>query len=269
MSTKPEIYKQLKEDIQENGTLYFSRNGRARAQAKLLQARVAYYNARREVLRYDAAFFRASLFASASISENDPEFGFMRDLSYALAFRLGIDISTGGGPSLMLAGNLGVTLARQEAERLDVKFWAKSHGILLTSLSGEQGQNQHLDMKSDHPEFTTRLQEFVDKNDAFYVGPGGKGSLLEMALIEQLLQVGHLRRTVVPLIAHPFWKPLIEKENEVMYYNRNNQGKTPLIRKDDLTIMRFSDNIDEIVGIIGEARDNKVEKYIRHIKWVR
>ena len=58
--------------------------------------------------------------------------------------------------------------------------------------------NPFVEQAFEHETFFTRLHHFVIASDAFVVVPGGIGTVLEMMMIWQLLQVRHLDD--VPLI---------------------------------------------------------------------
>lgn len=80
------------------------------------------------------------------------------------------------------------------------------------------------------------------------------GTLLELAFLLQLRQVGHLEPDY-PIIAHPFWKPVIEIMNNQMYHQRLAEGNIPLISEKDLESVRFSKEIPEIVGVVSKRYD--------------
>ena len=63
--------------------------------------------------------------------------------------------------------------------------------------------------------FFTRLHQFAITSDAFIVAPGGIGTVLEMVMIWQLLQVRHLQDTPLILVG-PTWPALIEWARQAM-----------------------------------------------------
>jgi predicted Rossmann-fold nucleotide-binding protein len=113
----------------------------------------------------------------------------VRDLAAELT-RLNCEIITGGGPGLMQAANEGVHQARPGATK-------GSTGIRV-ELPFEQEVNAFVTEAFEHKTFFTRLHHFVLMSDAFVVVPGGIGSVLELMLIWQLLQVNKLHDT--PLV---------------------------------------------------------------------
>ena len=81
-------------------------------------------------------------------------------------------------------------------------------------------------------------------SDAFIVAPGGIGTLLEMTMIWQLLQVRHLQGTPLILVG-PLWPALIEWARQAML-----AFDPPLANPDDLTIPRCAASADEAITII-------------------
>jgi predicted Rossmann-fold nucleotide-binding protein len=59
------------------------------------------------------------------------------------------------------------------------------------------------------------LHQFVLTSDAFVVAPGGIGTVLELVMVWQLLQVNHLRDTPLVLIGE-LWPGLVAWAREAM-----------------------------------------------------
>lgn len=59
----------------------------------------------------------------------------------------------------------------------------------------EQDVNPFVELAFEHKTFFTRLHQFVLTSDAFVVVPGGIGTVLELMMIWQLLQVKQLQNT--------------------------------------------------------------------------
>jgi len=133
--------------------------------------------------------YRVTIFGSARVPKDHWVYQTVRDLAAELT-RMGAQIVTGGGPGLMQAANEGVHLADPQAK-------GGSVGIRV-DLPFEQEVNAFVNEAFEHGTFFTRLHHFVLVSDAFVVVPGGIGTLLETAMIWQLLQVSKLHNT--PLI---------------------------------------------------------------------
>ena len=112
---------------------------------------------------------------------------------------MGCDIVTGGGPGLMQAANEGAASGGSRDQSIGIRV----------ELPFEQEVNPFVQQAFEHGTFFTRLQHFVIASDAFVVVPGGIGTVLEMLMIWQLLQVRHVGD--VPLIlVGKMWRGLVE-----------------------------------------------------------
>src|SRR5262245_58844627 len=129
------------------------------------------------------ARYRVTIFGSARARPGRYVYDEVKRVAAALA-ELDCDIITGGGPGLMQAANEGATAAG--APQRD-----RSIGIRV-ELPFEQDVNPFVEQAFEHRTFFTRLHHFVLASDAFVVVPGGIGTVLELMMIWQLLQVRHL-----------------------------------------------------------------------------
>ena len=147
-----------------------------------------------------------TMFGSARIDSGSPVYAQARELSEALA-KMGCGIITGGGPGLMQAANEGS--ARATGGNVD-----KSIGIRI-DLPFEQNPNPFVGRAFQHKTFFSRLHHFVIASDAFIVLPGGIGTLLELSMIWQLLQVRKLYDTPLILIGD-MWRDLVKWSGDYM-----------------------------------------------------
>ena len=166
--------------------------------------------------------YRVTIFGSARIVPNHWVYGAVRDVAAELT-RMGCDIVTGGGPGLMQAANEGVKLADPDGKL------QKSMGIRV-ELPFEQNVNAFVTEAFEHKTFFTRLHHFVLVSDAFIVTPGGIGTVLEMTMIWQLLQVNHLHGTPL-ILAGNFWKGLVDWARAEML-----RSDTALVSPEDMNI---------------------------------
>jgi len=104
----------------------------------------------------------------------------------------------------------------------------------------------------EHRTFFTRLHQFVLVSDAFLVAPGGIGTVLEMMMIWQLLQVRHLHDTPLILIGRT-WPGLVEWARASMLTT-----DPPLAGAPDLAIPQCVPTGNEAVELI---RDH-------HARWL-
>lgn len=188
--------------------------------------------------------YRVTIFGSARIDPNHWVYQAVRDVAAELT-RLGCDVVTGGGPGLMQAANEGVKRADPDGKQ-------QSMGIRV-ELPFEQDVNAFVSQAFEHKTFFTRLHHFVLVSDAFIVTPGGIGTLLEAAMVWQLLQVRHLRDTPLILAGH-FWDGLLEWVKNVML-----KSDAPLISPEDLKIPQVLPDGPAIVQAIRE----------HHARWKR
>jgi predicted Rossmann-fold nucleotide-binding protein len=83
-------------------------------------------------------------------------------------------------------------------------------------------------------------------SDAFVVAPGGVGTVLEMMMVWQLLQVKHLHDTPLILVG-PMWKGLLDWAKQSFL-----RPEMPLAGAADLEIPRWAPGADEAISILKE-----------------
>src|SRR5436305_11001729 len=181
--------------------------------------------------------YRVTIFGSARAKPGTFVYEEVKRVAAALA-AMGCDIITGGGPGLMQAANEGATAA-------DAPERNRSVGIRV-DLPFEQEVNPFVEQAFEHKTFFTRLHHFVLTSDAFVVAPGGIGTVLELMLVWQLLQVRHVHD--VPLIlVGKMWADLVEWARTHLLTTR-----PPLANPEDMTIPRCVNTADEAVALIRE-----------------
>src|SRR4029453_11950891 len=159
--------------------------------------------------------YRVTIFGSARAKPGTIAYEETKRVSKALA-EMGCGIITGGGPGRMEAPNEGVAAGGP----------SKSLGIRV-DLPFEQEVNPFVELGFEHRTFFTRLHHFVLASDAFVGAPGGIGSVLEIMMIWQLLQVGHLEHTPLILVGK-LWPGLVEWARSSML-----TLETPLANSED------------------------------------
>ena len=100
----------------------------------------------------------------------------------------------------------------------------------------------------EHRTFFSRLHHFMIVSDAFVVVPGGIGTLLEMSIAWQLLQVRNLYNTPLILVGK-MWAELVEWAGRTMS-REGSELASPI----DFTIPRCVNTVAEIVALIRENR---------------
>jgi uncharacterized protein (TIGR00730 family) len=186
------------------------------------------------IRRTRRAEFRVTIFGSARIPKDHWVYGAVRDLARDLA-SMGCAIVTGGGPGLMEAANEGAAQAGLDPE--------KSVGIRV-DLPFEQEINPFVQQAYAHRTFFSRLHHFVLVSDAFVVVPGGIGTVLELSMIWQLLQVRNLEHTPLILIGR-MWADFVAWAREYLL-----RPEFELASLQDLEIPRCVDNAEQAMKII-------------------
>ncbi|HEU4751570.1 MAG TPA: TIGR00730 family Rossman fold protein [Armatimonadota bacterium] len=160
-----------------------------------------YFTLEAELKLLEKDHFRVCIFGSARIRPEDPTYQRVYETAKLLA-ELDIDIVTGGGPGLMEAANRGVHDAHNGESR--------SIGLTIDLPRSDELANKHLDIKSEHKRFSSRLDEFMRLSHAVIVAPGGIGTTLELMYVWQLIQVGMIEERPVVLMDRSFWTGLLE-----------------------------------------------------------
>ena len=183
--------------------------------------------------------YRVTIFGSARAQPGT--FGYEETKRAAAALAaLGCDIITGGGPGLMQAANEGAASTPGHAQSVGIRV----------DLPFEQEVNAFVTQAFEHRTFFTRLHQFVLSSDAFIVAPGGIGTVLEMMMIWQLLQVHHLKDAPLILVGK-MWPGLIEWARGSML-----SFDPPLANPEDMTIPRCAANADEAIAMIRQHHGN-------------
>lgn len=193
-----------------------------------------YLEVEAELQKLEDTEFRVCIFGSARIRAQDPTYQEVYRLARELAVS-GMDIVTGGGPGLMEAANRGV----QEAQN----GRSKSYGLPILLPRVPEDANKHLDIKSEHKRFSSRLDEFMRLSHAVVVAPGGIGTLLELVYVWQLLQVGLLPKRPVILLGGEFWGGLVE-------WMREQQLGRGFINPHDFDSIQIVDSTEEAVALL-------------------
>ena len=146
-----------------------------------------------------------SIFGSARSQPQDWEYRVARELARSLSAK-GITVSTGGGPGVMVAGNLG---AREEA--------CKSVGLYI-ELPHEQLANPYLDIDLDFRYFFTRKFLLIRYAIGFAIFPGGFGTADELFELLTLVQTGKLQQRPIVLVGEDYWCGLYQWLVEQMQF---------------------------------------------------
>jgi uncharacterized protein (TIGR00730 family) len=188
--------------------------------------------------------YRVTIFGSARAKPGTFVYDEIKRIAAVLA-EMGCDIITGGGPGLMQAANEGAAAANAPERN-------RSVGIRV-DLPFEQEVNPFVEQAFEHKTFFTRLHHFVLTSDAFVVAPGGIGTVLELTMIWQLLQVKHVHDTPLILVGK-MWADLVDWARKHLL-----TSQPPLANLEDMAIPRCVNTADEAIALLRE----------HHARWLR
>jgi hypothetical protein len=183
--------------------------------------------------------YRVTIFGSARLKPGTPAYESVKQLAAELT-KMGCDIMSGGGPGLMQAANEGASSVDPQAKH-------RSVGIRV-ELPFEQEVNPFVGQAYEHRTFFSRLHHFMIISDAFIVVPGGIGTLLELSLAWQLLQVRKLYNTPLILVGK-MWADLVEWSRRAML-----KEGSELASDVDFTIPHCVNTIEEAIALMRENR---------------
>ena len=189
--------------------------------------------------------YRVSIFGSARTAPGVFPYDDVKRLARELTV-MGCDIITGGGPGLMQAANEGAASAATGGS-------ARSVGVRV-ELPFEQEANPFVAEVYEHKTFFSRLHHFMIASDAFVVVPGGIGTLLELSMVWQLLQVRKLRN--MPLIVvGKMWGELADWARAHML-----RPGLPLANAEDMAIPQCVAGVEETVAILRASREEWLQQ---------
>src|SRR6201993_5646555 len=183
--------------------------------------------------------YRVTVFGSARLKPATPAYNGVKKLAAELT-KMGCDIISGGGPGVMQAQNEGGPSVHPKALK-------RSVGIRI-ELPFEQEVNPFVGQAYEHRTFFSRLHHFMIMSDAFVVVPGGIGTLLELSLAWQLLQVRKLYNTPLILVGK-MWEDLVEWGRRSML-----RKGSELAGEVDFTIPHCVNTIEDAIALIRKNR---------------
>ena len=188
--------------------------------------------------------YRVTIFGSARAKPGSFVYEEVKRVAAALA-DMGCDIITGGGPGLMQAANEGAAAVNAPERN-------RSVGIRV-ELPFEQEVNPFVEQAFEHKTFFSRLHHFVLTSDAYVVTPGGIGTVLELMLIWQLLQVKHIHDAPLILVGN-MWAELVDWAKKNLL-----KPELSLASPEDMAIPCCVKTADEAIALL---RDH-------HAKWLK
>ena len=115
----------------------------------------------------------------------------------------GIDTISGGYDGLMSAVSEGARQGNARATGILVEFWDR-----------KKCGNEWLTDRIVTPGLFERLQELIDRADGYIILPGGTGTLVELALVWELINKSMIEQKPI-CVYGDFWKPLLDHMESV------------------------------------------------------
>ena len=171
-----------------------------------------------------------SIFGSARI-HNKHDYYHAAEKTASLLVKAGYAVITGGGPSIMEAGNKGAAAAGGQSIGLNI------------DLPFEQKPNEHINHLINFHYFFCRKVCFVKYAKAFVIFPGGFGTLDELSESLTLIQTQRMEKFPVILYGSKYWKGLLD-------WFKGSMLEEGCIDPKDVDIMQLADKPEDVVAII-------------------
>ncbi len=179
-----------------------------------------------------------AVFGSARARPDHPSYALAETLGAKLV-EAGFAVITGGGPGTMEGANKGASEAGGVSVGLGIE------------LPFESGLNEWSDVGINFRYFFARKTMFVKYSQGFAVLPGGFGTLDELFEALTLVQTQKVTRFPIVLIGTEYWSGLLAWLRDVALAD----GK---LNQADLDMLQLTDDVDEAVAIMVEAREGPV-----------
>jgi uncharacterized protein (TIGR00730 family) len=177
------------------------------------------------------------VFGSARTAREHADYATAMKLGGALA-EAGYAVITGGGPGAMEAANRGASEAGGVSVGLGIE------------LPFEAGLNDWVDVGINFRYFFARKTMFVKYAQGFVVMPGGFGTFDEVFEALTLVQTRKVTSFPIVLVGSDYWSGLVDWLRKTVLA----EGK---INDVDLDLLRVTDDVDEAVAIMLEAREHR------------
>jgi uncharacterized protein (TIGR00730 family) len=178
-----------------------------------------------------------SVFGSARAKPGDRDYQRAVAVGRALV-AAGFAVITGGGPGAMEGANRGAWQADGVSVGLGIE------------LPFEAGLNEYVDIGINFRYFFARKTMFVKYAQGFIALPGGFGTFDEIFEAVTLVQTQKVTSFPIVLIGSHYWGGLLDWLRDVVL----REGK---IHASDLALIQLTDDIDEAVAIMVQARKER------------
>ena len=185
-----------------------------------------------------------TVFGSARTGVDEPVYAIGEEVGRKLV-EAGFAVITGGGPGTMEAANKGASEAGGTSVGLGIE------------LPFEAGLNPWVDMGINFRYFFARKTMFVKYSQGFVVLPGGLGTLDELFEALTLVQTGKVTSFPVVLVGSDYWSGLVD-------WLRDTVVAGAKMGAADLDLVRVTDDVDEAVHLMVEARHHRINQPAPH-----
>ncbi|MDE3135854.1 MAG: LOG family protein [Acidobacteriota bacterium] len=152
-----------------------------------------------------------TVFGSARVRRGSPEYDEAYDLGCALASS-GFAVCSGGYGGVMEAVSRGARESGGQAIGVTARvFRARANAWISNQVRVGSWQQ--------------RLFELVRRGQGYVVCRGGTGTLVELAVVWEMLNKGMMRAKPLALLG-PFWLPVIERVSQAEARGRSSEGPT-------------------------------------------
>ena len=175
---------------------------------------------------------KVAIFGSARTKPNSDLYKAVENLGRNISSK-GWTVVTGGGPGTMEAANKGA-----------IEGCGGDHLCSVAEaiyLPFEEGVNEYVQEYEKHQTFYSRLKTFAEC-DAFIITPGGIGTLLELSLIYQLVQVGHMDKKPIICVGKMWRKLMVWIEDEML--------ESGFISEPDIDLIHYVDRFSEATHLL-------------------
>lgn len=171
-----------------------------------------------------------TVYGSARIKEDHPYYKLARKLSQALA-REGFSVLTGGGPGIMEAANRGAKEGGGNSIGLNIE------------LPMEQVSNPYITFGLSFRYFFVRKVMMVKYASAFFLLPGGLGTLDELFETLTLLQTKKIKPFPVVLLGEEYWAGLLD-------WIKKRVLAEGMISESDMGLFHVTDDVEEAIRLV-------------------
>lgn len=184
--------------------------------------------------------FGISVFGSARIKPDDTYYQQTYEITKQLA-QNGFTIITGGGPGIMEAANKGAHDGGGASVGLNIK------------LPHEQIPNIYQNLHLQFRYFFARKVMFVKYSMGYLCMPGGFGTLDEFFEALTLMQTAKIYPMPLILFGSEYW-------SEMHDWVKHKMLTHDTITDHDLSLVKMTDDIDEVIEILKQHRSWKQQK---------